>query len=431
VLGKYASRVLSVAGIILAGLPVLALTALWGGVDLIQVGLAFAATFLTLISLGAVSILFSVLCRRTVHAVAWSFAVVMSMSFCCGQWPTWGASPLMLHKLRYPPSDVDSLMITLEHLAPFAVGHVLVTLTALGLAMMQLRWSAMPIRPAIEFFRRPEDLKGLDPPPIPAPAVALTSWRPIGRDALLWKERHVGRPNEPFFEALWLYFAGILVTVSVPSCFNVMGQIRTWLATGYLVLLALLTVGFCLGLLIDLAAAITRERELRTLESLLTLPVSRGRILWTKVRGALYRRGRWLVAIVWLLTVSLISGTLPAATVARLAALVASQAAFVAALSLLFSLLSRTTVRAYVMSLVTVAAVIVMTGLTTRYQDEARPLSPTNVLDPISAWLLAARSPNPGVAARSVLVTAAVYLGAAVTLLGVAHWQFRRSERYA
>ena len=48
------------------------------------------------------------------------------------------------------------------------------------------------------------------------------------------------------------------------------------------------------GLLIDLAATITREREQRTLESLLTLPVSRGRVLWTKARGALYRRGRHL-----------------------------------------------------------------------------------------------------------------------------------------
>src|SRR5262245_11637032 len=60
VLGKYASRVLSVGAVLLAGLPVLALTALWGGVDLVEVFLAFGTTFLTLISLGAVSLLFSV-----------------------------------------------------------------------------------------------------------------------------------------------------------------------------------------------------------------------------------------------------------------------------------------------------------------------------------------------------------------------------------
>jgi ABC-type transport system involved in multi-copper enzyme maturation permease subunit len=427
VLGKYVPRVLSVAGILLAGLPVLALTALWGGVDLIQVGLAFAATFLTLISLGAVSLLFSVLCSRTVYAVAWSFAVVVTMSVCCGQSPGWAASQIMFQRVRYTPGDVDALATTLEYLAPFAVGHALVALIALGLAMVQLRWSAMPRRSAIEFFRRPEELKSVELPPPPIPTVALTSWRPIGRDALLWKECHIGRPNEPFFEALWLYFAGILATVAVPAFFGGMEQVRNVLAGIYLVIIALLTIGLCLGLLIDMAATITREREQRTLESLLTLPESRGRVLWSKALGALYRRDRWLFAIVGLLIVSLASGTLSTATVVLLAALVTSQAAFVAALSLLFSLMTRTTVRAYVLSFVAVAAVIIMTSITTRYRDDDRPFAPPNVFDPISAWVLAA---HPQTDTGRALITAAVYLAAAMALACAAHWQFHRSERY-
>src|SRR5262249_11317850 len=168
-----------------------------------------------------------------------------------------------------------------------------------------------------------------------------------------------------------------------------MEQIRIYLAPVYLGLLALLTVGLCLGLLVDLAATITREREQRTVESLLALPESRGRVLRTKFGGALYRRWRWLAAIAWVLCVAL--WIMPVLSVAMLTVLIAAQAAFVASLALLISLLARTTVRAYVLSLVLIAGLIVLTGVTARYRPRLHSSDSFNALNPIGAWQRASR----------------------------------------
>ncbi len=429
VLAKYASRVLNVAGLMLAGLPVLALTALWGGVDVLHAGIVFTATFLWLLSVGAVSLLWSVECPRTVHAVSWSYVTAIALSLCC-------ASPVSFLLGRVPLLGAGD---PVDALGLFALMHGSIVVLALGLAALELRRRTAPGFAPIEVFRRPPLLQELDLPPAPVPTVALTSWRPIGRDALLWKERYLGRVNEPFFEAMWLYFAGILATLALPAFLIGWQQVRQILAVLYLVLLGLLTIGLCLGLLIDLAGAITREREQCTLESVLTLPITRGRLLRTKVLGALFRRLRWVVAIVFLLGVCLTSGVLPVLTVALLGALIASQAIFVAGVALLTSVLARTTVRAHVLSLAVVAAVVASTAVIARYDDNPSSAlvahsSLAEALNPVTAWLLAMRDGIDGARraldAQNVLQAAALYVGAGVVLARLAHWHFRRSERY-
>jgi ABC-type transport system involved in multi-copper enzyme maturation permease subunit len=432
ILGKYASRVLSLAGVIMAGLPVLALTALWGGVDLLLVSFVFAVTIMSLLSLGAVTMLWSVEFPRTVHAVIWSYVAVGVLSFCCFS-PLAFLQPTGGLLGRASPDRVEVLGL-------YALFHGSITLIALAVAITQLRKRAQPMPSTIEFFRRPEELKDLQlPPPAPPPSVALTSWRPIGRDALLWKERQVGRLNEPFFEAMWLYFGGILATLAVPAFFSGLDHVRGWLASVYLGLLAVLTIGLCLGLLIDLAGAVTREREQRTLESLLALPEARGRVLWVKGLGALFRRGRWLIAIIALLVVGLLTGTLPMLTVGLVAALVAAHAVFVASLSLCVSVLARSTVRAYVTSLVAVTGLIVATGVTARFDRDdfdslTRRSLASDALNPISAWFMASRPPlDTAQRARdagAILFSTALYLAAGVALAGISHWHFRRLERY-
>jgi ABC-type transport system involved in multi-copper enzyme maturation permease subunit len=423
VIGKYAARVFNLNAIVMAGLPILALTAFWGGVSVVQVALLFAATALSVFSLGAVAVVCSVLCRRTVTAIAWSYVLTLVINF-----------------FTSPLTFLTSGGSTPFPLAQFAGIHIAIASIALLAASVKLRRSARPPTTTIEYFPRPiaPPANELQLPSMPVVA-PLTSWRPIGRDPLLWKERHVGRANEPLFEVLWLYFAGILATVSVFAFLSDVDAIRVYVQGACTALLAFMTIGLCLGLLIDLGGAISREREQRTLESLVSLPIPRGRILRVKLRGALYRRGRWIIAIVLLLSVSVISGTLPALAVALLAFLILGQAMFVASLSLLASLESRSTVRAYVAALVTIAGLIVVTtasrGFIHGSLSEATLRSPLmDGLSPVRAWLLATQQPLDAArretAALAAGMSAAAYLTAALLLDAVTHWRFRRSERY-
>jgi ABC-type transport system involved in multi-copper enzyme maturation permease subunit len=83
VLGKLLSRLTHLAGVLLAGLPILSLLQLWGGVELSVLLAGFAVTGLTLLSVGSISILFSVVCRSSVAAVLSSYAVVLLINVGC------------------------------------------------------------------------------------------------------------------------------------------------------------------------------------------------------------------------------------------------------------------------------------------------------------------------------------------------------------
>jgi ABC-type transport system involved in multi-copper enzyme maturation permease subunit len=69
VLSKLASRLGNLCLLVLTGLPILSLTEFFGGVDPDLVLAGFAATALTMVSLGSVSILCSVYSRKSVVAV--------------------------------------------------------------------------------------------------------------------------------------------------------------------------------------------------------------------------------------------------------------------------------------------------------------------------------------------------------------------------
>jgi ABC-type transport system involved in multi-copper enzyme maturation permease subunit len=91
VLGKLFGRLLHLAGILLIGLPVLSLTRLWGGVDEVVLLATFAITALSLLSVGGISILCSVLSPTVWVATVSSYALVFLLAVCCFEVP--GASP--------------------------------------------------------------------------------------------------------------------------------------------------------------------------------------------------------------------------------------------------------------------------------------------------------------------------------------------------
>src|SRR5437763_1632325 len=84
VLGKLASRLIILAFLVLAGVPVLALLQFVGGIDPGLLLAGFAATAITMISLASVSILFSALVRRARDAIVLTYLAVLTYLILAG-----------------------------------------------------------------------------------------------------------------------------------------------------------------------------------------------------------------------------------------------------------------------------------------------------------------------------------------------------------
>ena len=73
ILGKLLGRLTHLAGVLLAGLPVLSLTQFMGGVDMAVLLANFAVTFMNLWTAGCICIMLSVVCKSGLEAVAMSY----------------------------------------------------------------------------------------------------------------------------------------------------------------------------------------------------------------------------------------------------------------------------------------------------------------------------------------------------------------------
>jgi len=438
VLGKYAARLLTVTSVLFTGLPVLALTMLWGGVDLLLVATVFAATFLAVVSFGAICLLFSVISPRTVPATSWSFGVLFVLGFCTAP-SDFIHSPLAFQQAAINGSPFLPLVASppdpLDMLAEVVPGHGVIALLALALAAYLLRSKARP--PA----GRPIDARSQLPPIHVAlrSQLTLTVWRPIGRLAIAWKENYLGRRAEMASDALWLYF-GIGVGLVGMFSFFIVDMMRDLAATMFFAIAEFLSAGLCIGLFLQIAGTITREREGNTLESLLAIPESRARILGEKLLGAVLRRRRWIAALVGLLSIAMCTGAWSVTVTAAAASLAAAHAAFVAGLCLVVSLDARSTVRAYLTSALILAAIIAATGVVARYQGDTAPADfetlLRNAMNPIEAWRMSYRLNFSANTARfhhaaSLFISSSVYLTAAFGLTGFAMWRFGRTQRYA
>lgn len=388
ILGKLLGRLAHLAGVLLAGLPVLALVSLWGGVEPVVLLGGFAVTGLTLLSVGGLSILCSVLARDALTAVIACYAIVLPVAFGCLAVPGCSVSSPLAFALqlegwtgtgalsRYvlgagstaPTGPVGSVATQVAALvAAYAVIHGLIAVGCVLTAVGGLRGGEPP--------REPE-------PPLSAPRVRRlplveetrrrapgpTGFRhPVTDQPLLWKEvLHGAGPLAGVqFRVLYPVAVGCglaVVLVGVAACvLPVVLDERThaapaaalawWIGTAVNALVRVLTVGltgaWCLGLAWRAAGTVTRERQKGTLDGLLTLPGDRRAILDAKWLGGILRL-RWLgylLAAVW--TVGLLCGAVHPVAVVLLVLACTVHVAFLASLGLWLSLVSRTTVWAY------------------------------------------------------------------------------------
>jgi ABC-type transport system involved in multi-copper enzyme maturation permease subunit len=346
VLHKLFSRLCNLLALVLAGLPVLMAVQFLGGIDPNLVLAGFAASAVTVLSLGSLSILLSVLARRPLEAIFgtyfWIAAAFLFFS-CCP--PGWFANPVFVFRkinARFGRSaslaeEFDLSMIA-DVLIAYGSLHLTFALFCVGLAILTVREAALREFGSAEcaddtpprFTQRDLNRLGLaasklaesvileqarpSQPSTDAVVAAMLRRRPmpIGDQPLLWRE---SRPfaldylarHHPFFAFLTFLALGVILAASVVTLVITMTldssiteksiTLRTQTASA-----VALSVG-CLLTGLSASTRITSERERRTLDMLLTAPVEHDEILLAKWLGSfLATKVAWLtLAVVWAL----------------------------------------------------------------------------------------------------------------------------------
>jgi ABC-type transport system involved in multi-copper enzyme maturation permease subunit len=322
VLGKFVVRLLAVACLMLAGLPVLSLATLWGGVDAERVLFVELAITIVAAGVGATTLASSVDCRTTATAtaagVAWYLGLV-------------------------------GLGI--------AYALVLVPLIAPFVAVSSLRPRARPRTPPPAPERPPLPTLPRGETAAPGPPIRP----PVGDDPLVWRERHVLDWPRIFHHprlipglvtlgvALGTLLVWVVRALAVPGGGTGNGTLALVLVTG-LAGWALLAVAT------KAASSVSRERQRGTLDVLLTLPVERRAILEAKWDRSVAAGVMPFTAIAVLLPVTAVSGAAPADGLFLLALLLAVQGVLAASAGLWVSVRCQSPIVAVLLTVALLAA---------------------------------------------------------------------------
>ncbi len=351
-LGKLAARMVYVAGVVLAGVPVLSLTALFGGIDFRVMLAGYVVTAITGISLGAFSIYLSVRRDNLRDVLVWVYGAVAALTvfgsccFCIPGVP--GVSPVTT--LVFMFIDTGGINAGASNpsepafwwnIVVFGTIHLPLAAFFVGMAILGVR-NPPPVRrrtrpiqtryvgkakrwPTTQQPRRaiPIEPQSPDEPPrrakppvivpvdtgwednreyIPLPRARRSFWVPHLNDSnpFLWKERFfTTRMNATEGNlisgcgigllAVILFGFGLTVFVVVSVSTNK----NEWFGHSLNPILRAFLSGCVLLLSLALASraavSIARERQKQTLTALLTIPVARSTILLAK----------WLAPIVW------------------------------------------------------------------------------------------------------------------------------------
>jgi ABC-type transport system involved in multi-copper enzyme maturation permease subunit len=415
VLGKLAARLTQLGGVLLAGLPLLALTQLWGGVDMRLLVAAFGVTAVQLVSVGTLSVFCSVYARTTWGALALSYAVSAAVFGCSLAVP--GATPTGLFTLMTAIGDRPWTAGEFGVVAGCVLGHAALTLAFGTLAVYSLRSAALSrvadahaLRPVSRAWEA-EDYAADDPPVPSSPRLDP----PEVRDRpLLWKEIYRSGASEhtrefefglrkdwPAILLMLVFIPALLWAITLTA-----SNYRAWLGIrDWWVRVALVCSAgtWCVGTAFRGAGSVSLERDQRTLDGLLTLPSDRAAVLGAKWLGSVARgrlAGYWLGLVG---AIAFLSGTLHAAAVPLLAAAVAVQLCFWASLGLWLSVACRSTLQARVLTATLLLLILggslayrpgdapfYRYGFGTAYGSAARAALPTAVsevgVNPVRAW---------------------------------------------
>lgn len=384
VLGKWFARVGNLGLLVLSGIPLLGFTLFLGGVDPELMLAGFVATAFTMLGLASISILASVYSRRTRDAISLSYLIILAyyaisttLLILASTYPAFGGQGINLLGFSWTIQEFASWLSSgnifvalfklqtggpLTAMLPgllrdYVLFQCLLSLTAVGWAILRLRAVAIKeqvvksVRTAGRSLRgtKRREMRNLPP--------------------MLWKEVIVDSANRLnaagkiivlLLVAISFVPLGIFVYFDLESRFyrgNGWGgfthAMNYWVAIAGM-LVACLTL---LGVGIRAAGSVSGERDRQTLDGLLTTPLKSDEMLWAKWLGSLTGL-RW--GIGWLLLIWGIGvGTFSLHPLMCIA-LVMTWLVYASVLTLVglwFSMVSKTTLRA------TMWTIVVMLGV--------------------------------------------------------------------
>ena len=436
VLGKLASRLAHLFGVLLTGLPILALLPLWGGVDPRMVAIGFAASVLAMLTLSTLGVWCSAQTRSVGGAVAATYGI--AAFFCTCPTCLCFADPLFA---PLPPFEDRSFLVHDRALLFLLVGAT-VQVPVSGL----LLWSAAHW--LSRFGRSPV------PQPLPAPPTAMTAapvappptfgrefgallaLPSVGEWPLLWKELHFGGSESAraLVQILFFVMTGFGVTVTfVLALLVALGggpDERLALNGAIRVLTVCALLPATIGTALQAAASVVREREQRTLDTLLTVPGGSDEVLEQKWLGSVLYGRHLLLALLAVVSAGVFSGSVHPLAVPALAVAAITHLGFAASLGVFLSVTVSGSGK---------AAFIAVAVLLLTYVLPAATCCPEGVaVVPPLTWLLTVRPwhdnddwfDEPGAAAVGVAALV-VYAVFATAFWLIARNRFRREADHA
>jgi ABC-type Na+ efflux pump permease subunit len=358
ILGKYLSRVFQMSLVLLAGLPVVAITQVWGGVDLALLTGGYVIALFTILAVGGISAAFAVGAPSLRRALAPSY-VVLAVLYCglFGLNLSQGTPPVQspFHVLAFWMEELGrpEWDIFITHL------FIQVWLAALGMwfAMHRMRSSALTTSVTSKRRATARADRRIRPGGSKAASTLARETRhwsdppPVAHRPLWWKERYFGGGTSRFLRLLALVPAWLWVAVVTTAAMVVLA---TWpgehvhqranqmARLGGLGLLGILVMAVGLSC----AGSVPKERQQQTLTDLLMVPRTRRDILGAKWYAGLFRGFGVAWGIVALLIFGVLSEGLSLVAVPLLLLAVAVYAAFAASLGLYLGVRCQTVMRA-------------------------------------------------------------------------------------
>jgi ABC-type transport system involved in multi-copper enzyme maturation permease subunit len=382
VLSKLLSRLANLTLFLLTGLPILSILQFLGGVDTELMLAGFAATGLTMLGIACVSILFSTLLKRSRDAIGLTYLALIAY---CGVGTLGKAMAMNGARFMSEPLWIDGTGPTLADISEwFNIGNPHVCMIDVSIAIQKatlgtelprlltlyacfhgvlsaicIVWSIARLR-AVALKQT-----------VAGKTQKLPWWEPlrpvIGDLPMLWKELHIESRVKLNWLGWGILIALVLLTIGSGALvllfyfWNVIhvggGQlpelaqeINVWFriaGTGVALLLLLM-------ISVRAATCITHERERDTFDALLTTPMSTEAMLIAKLIGTLagVRLGwLWLGAMV---AVALLTGGLHPLAAPLLVGAWFIYAVFHAMIGLWYSMACQSSMRASVLTVLTV-----------------------------------------------------------------------------
>jgi ABC-type transport system involved in multi-copper enzyme maturation permease subunit len=372
--GKYLARMVQVMMVVAAGMPILAMTLLWGGVAIQFIAMGYVATFLCIFASGAIAASVAGSSETMRDAVLKSYAYIFVFDVVI-----FPASPFVMI-----PMGRDEFGAGLCCCGLFVPVQVIVTIVSLGHGLRWLRLAMLRQRRQVTTELASEMARRK--PPV------------AEENPLVWKERHVGSQSESLAITITsscvIIVLGVAIIVLLGSGTLPAGWVFNY-ALPLVVLMAATTIG------LGAAGGVARERQKNTLIDLFMIPGGRREILQAKLIGAVWR-GRWMLgAIAALLFIGVFAGA-PAIAMLPLAIAGATTIAASAMLGIWLSVRCRTAMNANIAWIGIVAFVLIGTFLLADAMSQRVPTPSGGLAKEFPDWSCVV---NPALTWRELAMT--------------------------